>query len=73
MLDPFLASDPPVLVHEIDTADFERAWSVPDDERINCPVCGEGHPKDRGVSTAKNRPWIRFTCGDVVAQEITAG
>ncbi len=73
MFDPFVASDPPVLVHEIDSPEFEHAWSAPDSEEFRCPVCGEGLPKDRGVSAANDRPWIRFSCGDVVAQEITAG
>ena len=59
MFDPFTASDPPVLVHEVE------GWQ--------CPVCGQGKQRDRGVSEHNQRPWIRYSCGDVVAQEITAG
>lgn len=75
MYDPFTASDPPVLVHEVDGPDFERSWHDFDreDEGRKCPVCGEGKQRDRGVSEHKQRPWIRYSCGDVVAQEITAG
>jgi hypothetical protein len=64
-----------VLVHEVDGPDFERSWHGFDreDEAQRCPVCGEGKPRDRGVSEHKQRPWIRYSCGDVVAQEVTAG
>jgi len=75
MYDPFVASDPPVLVHEVDGPVFERAWHGFDsaDADIVCPVCGQGHPKERDTSPRSSRPWIRFSCGDVVAQEVTAG
>ena len=35
MFDPFLAADPPVLVHEINSPDFEHAWSAPDSDDIH--------------------------------------
>lgn len=72
--DPFVAHHPPVLVHEVDGPDFERAWQAAEAEGdVVCPVCGEGRLRDRGTSPRKSRPWIRFSCGDVVTQEITAG
>lgn len=72
--DPFVAHDPPVLVHEVDGPDFERAWQEAGAHAdIACPVCGEGHLRDRGMSPRNSRPWIRFSCGDIVTQEVTAG
>lgn len=75
MFDPFTAADPPVLVHEVGTREFEEAWadSGKGNDQVTCPQCGQGHAEEQGVSEAKNRPWIRFSCGDYVAQEITAG
>jgi len=77
--DPFVAHHPAVLVHEMDGPDFERAWKLagaPDavaESRVVCPVCGDGHLRDRGTSPRNSRAWIRFSCGDVVTQEVTAG
>jgi hypothetical protein len=75
MYDPFTESNPAVLVHEVDGPDFEAAWSRFDAEDAPplCPVCRQGRTRERGTSPHKNRPWIRYSCGDVVAQEITAG
>lgn len=74
MFDPFVASDPPVLVHEVDGKDFEDAWTRFDaaDQPV-CPICRNGSPADRGTARHSNRPWIRFSCGDFVAREVTAG
>ena len=72
--DPFVAHHPPVLVHEVDGPDFERAWqAAAADEGVVCPVCGEGSFRDRGSSPRNSRAWMRFSCGDVVTQEVTAG
>jgi hypothetical protein len=73
--DPFTAADPPVIVHEIDPSDFEKAWHGPanGEENLVCPVCGRGTERDRGVSPHTSRPWVRYSCNDFVAQETTAG
>jgi len=78
--DPFVAHHPAVLVHEVDGLDFERAWQAAAPEAdaaaeggLVCLVCGEGRLRDRGMSPRNSRPWIRFSCGDVVTQEVTAG
>jgi hypothetical protein len=75
MYDPFIDHDPPVLVHEVDGPDFESAWQAFEapNSGLVCPLCAAGDPQDRGVSPRKGRQWIRFSCGDVIAQEITAG
>jgi hypothetical protein len=83
--DPFRAADPPVLVHDVDLPEFERAWAQDsgagddnhDDEpgggTVRCPICGEGAVDERGVAPASQRAWVRFSCGDFVTQESTAG
>ncbi|MBS2967124.1 hypothetical protein KGA66_29100 [Actinocrinis puniceicyclus] len=73
MFDPF--TDPAVLVHEVDGPVFEDSWHRfdPGDDARRCPVCGQGRAQERGESQRKQRPWIRYACGDVIAQEITAG
>ena len=75
MFDPFLAHHPPVLVHEVDGPDFQDAWKrfAAPGERPLCPVCGEGRAQDRGTSSPTMREWMLFSCGDFIAQEITAG
>lgn len=76
MFDPFAASDPPVLVHELDGPDFEAAWKqagAVGEEEPACPLCGRRGVAQHGTSPDSQRPWIRFACGDVVTQEITAG
>jgi hypothetical protein len=75
MFDPFVASDPPVLVHEIDGRDFDEAWKdfQAEGDRFVCPVCGQGRQRDRATSPHTKREWIRYSCGDVVAAEVTAG
>jgi hypothetical protein len=76
MHDPFTASEPAMLVHEVDGPVFERAWHAPPEERdaIECPICHQGREAARGTSTHTDRPWIRYEpCGDIVAQEVTAG
>jgi hypothetical protein len=75
MFDPFTAHHPSVLVHEVPGSEFEDSWHNfdPADHSRRCPVCGEGHAEERGVSEHNSRPWLKFSCGDVVAQEIAAG
>jgi hypothetical protein len=75
LIDPFIASKPAVLVHEIDPSVFDDMWRrEPTGLRdALCPVCGGGTASDRGISPAKHREWIEFSCGDVVTAEITAG
>jgi hypothetical protein len=75
VFDPFVAHHPAVLVHEVDGPDFETAWARfgAAEGGAVCPVCGEGQPWERGTSPHNQRPWIKFSCGDVIAQEITAG
>lgn len=72
--DPFLASDPPVLVHEASMAEFERAWKGADvqGDPERCPICRKGTPAEHGTGRNK-RGWVRFSCGDVITQESTAG
>lgn len=74
MFDPFLATDPPVLVHEVGAHEFEEAWadSGAGNDQVPCPQCGQGHAQDRGVGKNKQE-WIQYSCGDFVTQEITAG
>jgi hypothetical protein len=79
--DPFRAADPPVLVHDVDLPEFERAWAQdadtgndePGDGTVRCPICGEGTVDERGVAPDSQRAWVRFSCGDFVTQESTAG
>lgn len=79
MFDPFAAFDPPVLVHELDGPNFEAAWTQATTageearEETACPMCGQRGVTQHGTSPNNQRPWIRFACGDVVTQEITAG
>jgi hypothetical protein len=68
--DPFLATHPTVLVHDADLETLERAWH---DSDAQCPQCHYGTADQRGTSPANQRRWVRFTCGDVIAQEQTAG
>lgn len=75
MFDPFVQSNPPVLVHELDGPDFQALWNQAalQEESIACPMCGQHGVAQCGTSPHKERQWIRFLCGEVVAQEITAG
>ena len=68
--DPFRATRPTVLVHDVDLATFELAWR---DSETRCPLCGRGTAGERGASPFDDRRWVRFTCGDVIAVEQTAG
>ena len=70
--DPFVAHHPAVRVRELVGPAFERAGKAAEGG-VACPVCGEGRLQDRGTSPHNSRPWIRFSCGDVVTQEVTAG
>jgi hypothetical protein len=67
--DPFRATDPPVLVHDASPHDFERAWRGVEEraaaDKPQCPICHEGTPAERGV--------VRFSCGDMITPEHTAG
>jgi hypothetical protein len=75
MIDPFVQSDPPLLVHELDGLDFQNLWNraTAGEEPVTCPLCGHPGVAQHGISPHNERPWIRFACGDVVAQEVTAG
>lgn len=68
--DPFLATHPTVLVHDVGLDTFEQAWQ---DRDSACPQCRGGTPQDRGTSPANQRQWVRFSCGDVISPEHTAG
>jgi hypothetical protein len=73
--DPFRAADPPVLVHDVNLSEFERAWAQDSGESgaARCPICREGTVQQRGVAPQSHRPWVRFSCGDYITQESTAG
>ncbi|MBR7828035.1 hypothetical protein KDK95_17090 [Actinospica sp. MGRD01-02] len=68
--DPFRATHPTVLVHDTSVEVFERAW---DDSDSRCPQCRRGTAAERGTAPLDQRRWVRFTCGDVIAVEHTAG
>jgi hypothetical protein len=68
--DPFRAHHPTVLVHDVGLEAFERAWH---DSDSRCPQCRRGTPHERGTTDFDQRRWVRFTCGDVIALEQTAG
>ena len=68
--DPFLATHPTVLVHDVGLDTFEHAWH---DRDSSCPQCHHGTPRDRGTSPANQHQWVRFSCGDVISPEQTAG
>ncbi|MBR7839477.1 hypothetical protein KDL01_39845 [Actinospica durhamensis] len=68
--DPFRATKPAVLVHDAESDVFERAW---EDRATRCPQCHRGTAKDRGASAFDHRRWVRFSCGDVIGLEQTAG
>ena len=76
MFDPFVQSDPAVLVHELDGLDFQAIWNraaAGEESSIACPICGRRGVARRGTSPYHERPWVGFVCGDVIAQEVTAG
>ncbi len=75
MFDPFVQSDPPILVHELDGLDFQAAWNraQTESQSLACPMCAQRGVAQRGTSPNTERHWIQFVCGDVVAQEVTAG
>ena len=68
--DPFHATRPTVLVHDVSLDTFERAWR---DRDSRCPQCREGTADDRGTSPIGRQRWVRFTCGDVIGVEQSAG
>jgi predicted RNA-binding Zn-ribbon protein involved in translation (DUF1610 family) len=75
MFDPFVDADPSVLVHEVDGAQFATLWKrlAADGDTVACPLCGRHGVARHGNSPRNHRPWICFSCGDVITQEITAG
>jgi len=75
MFDPFVDAKPSALVHEVDGRDFAAAWDrlMAGEDTVACPLCGQLGIEQSGTSAHTSRPWIRFACGDVVAQEVTAG
>ena len=68
--DPFRATHPTVLVHDVGLETFERAWR---DHEARCPQCRRGTADERGTAPLDQQRWVRFTCGDVIAVEHTAG
>jgi len=68
--DPFRATHPAVLVHDAESDVFEHAWA---DRRTTCPQCHNGTAEARGVAAFDHRRWVRFSCGDVIDLEQTAG
>lgn len=68
--DPFRATHPVVLVHDAESDVFERAWS---DRRTRCPQCHRGTAEARGTTSVDRKRWVRFSCGDVIDQEQSAG
>lgn len=70
--DPFRPADPPTPIHDVSEIQFDPFW----DERERrlagspCPVCGNGTAVEHGTS-ANNRAWIRFSCGDVISRSVT--
>lgn len=68
--DPFHATHPTVLVHDVSLDTFERAWQ---DSDSRCPQCRRGTSHERGTDPVGKRRWVRFTCGDVIAVEQSAG
>ena len=49
---------------------FEQAWA---DRSIRCPQCHNGTSEARGTTSFDHRRWVRFSCGDVISVEQTAG
>lgn len=68
--DPFVATHPTVLVHDAGLDEFEDAWR---NQESLCTQCHLGTPEERGTSPANQRRWVRFSCGDVISPEQTAG
>ena len=68
--DPFRATHPTVLVHDADSDVFEQAW---EDRTARCPQCHNGTAEARGTTSFDHRRWVRFSCGDVISVEQTAG
>ena len=68
--DPFRTHHPAVLVHDVGLETFERSWN---DRAAPCPQCRRGTAEERGTAPLDGRRWVRFTCGDVIAVEHTAG
>ena len=68
--DPFRAVHPVVLVHDAEYDVFERAWS---DRSTECPQCHHGTAEARGSTSFDHRRWLRFSCGDIIDLEQTAG
>lgn len=68
--DPFRSTNPTVVVHDVPVEVFEQAWR---DRGARCPQCRGGTAHERGTTEVDQRRWVRYTCGDVVSQEQTAG
>jgi hypothetical protein len=68
--DPFHATRPTILVHDVDLMTFERAWR---DADARCPQGDNGTADERGTEPIGKRRWVHFTCGDVIAVEFSAG
>lgn len=64
--DPFRPTDPPIDVRELDQAEFDPFWNGRTGD-VRCPLCGTGATTDSGIAASNQRPWIRYSCGHVVA------
>lgn len=73
--DPFRAHHPAVLVHDVGAAEFARAWADCEAQGAGtfCPVCHKGTPAEHGVAKVDGRAWVRFSCGEWIAEEQCAG
>jgi hypothetical protein len=68
--DPYRSTNPTVIVHDVGVDAFDLAWR---DRDSRCPQCRRGTPDERGTAPLDHRRWVRFTCGDVISIEQTAG
>ncbi|HTJ71804.1 MAG TPA: hypothetical protein VL551_29960 [Actinospica sp.] len=64
--DPFRITDPPTAVRDMNQAEFDPFWNGRTGD-TRCPECGTGTPTGHGVAPSNQRPWIRYSCGHVVA------
>jgi hypothetical protein len=73
--DPFRAHHPAILVHDVGAMEFDAAWAacIAHSSATACPICHKGTPAECGHAPSDDRAWIRFSCGDVIAEEQSAG
>ncbi|HET9169991.1 MAG TPA: hypothetical protein VFN97_11155 [Actinospica sp.] len=68
--DPFRATDTPIDVRDLNAADFDPFWNGRTGD-TRCPLCAVGAPSEHGVAASNRRPWIRYSCGHVIAGPTT--